>query len=204
MQGAVGPEGLRRRGRRGGSSDTRELILSCARELFAEAGFDSVSMRQIARQAGVDPALVHHYFDSKEDLFTACVALPADPATVLAEVASQSPDQRAEALLRTVLGLWESQARPALLALVKAAVSSPARAALLSQALTRLLMPVLIQGLEGSPEQRRMRGSLVVSQVIGLLMARHVLRVEPLASATMDELVEWVAPTIQRYLTGEL
>ncbi|WP_045073222.1 TetR family transcriptional regulator [Psychromicrobium lacuslunae] len=193
-----------KRGRRRGGEDTRELILSAARELFAESSFEGVSLRQIARHAGVDSALVHHYFESKEALFTACVELPADPLAVLATVAHSSPEQRAESLIRAVLGLWDSSARPALLALVNSAISSPLRASLVRQVMNRLLMPQVTAGLDGSPAELRLRGNLVISQLLGVIVARHVVKIEPLASASITELVHWTAPTIQRYLTGEI
>ncbi|NYE96695.1 AcrR family transcriptional regulator [Psychromicrobium silvestre] len=196
--------GNSKRGRRRGSEDTRELILTAARGLFAESGFDAVSIRQIARLAGVDPALIHHYFSSKDELFEACVELPANPAEVLAEIGDYPPNQRAEPLLLAVLGLWESPAQAALLALLKSAVNSPGRSALMRQVLGKLMLPRLILGLEEDPELQRLRGSLVVSQVFGLVMTRYVLKLEPLSSAPLPEVVRWAAPTVQRYLTGNL
>lgn len=198
------PAAQLKRGRRRGGEDTREVILAAARELFANSTFEGVSLRQIARQAGVDPALIHHYFDSKDQLFTACIQLPADPLKVLAGVAQTAPERRAEALLKAILELWESPARPALLALANSAINSPARASLIRQVMSRLLLPHIIDQLPGDSEQRQLRGNLVISQVLGLIMARHVIKIEPLASASTEQLIRLTTPTIQHYLTGEL
>ncbi|MBQ1444459.1 MAG: TetR family transcriptional regulator [Renibacterium sp.] len=197
--------GLRpRRGRRSGGTDTKDLILEAARIRFAQEGFDAVSLRQIARDAGVDAALVHHYFGSKDELFAACVALPMDPAKVLGHLAGTPVEQRAEVILRTILDLWDSPARTAMLAMVRSALNSDAQAALLRQVLTRLILPRALAGLDYPEDERELRGSLLVSQVLGLLHARHLLRIEPLASVGSEQIIRWVAPTLQRYLTGDV
>lgn len=121
-----------RRGRRSGGADsTRELILAAARRLFAEHGFEGTSLREVARDAQVDPAMVHHFFSSKDELFAASVELPAEPNDVLAGVEDQDPSERGEAIVRAVLRLWESPAQHGLLAFVRGTIGSKAKTALL-------------------------------------------------------------------------
>jgi AcrR family transcriptional regulator len=195
---------LPRRGRRSGSENTRALILASARKLFSEQGYDAASLRQIARDAGVDAAMVHHYFQTKDELFAACVELPADPRTVLAEVVVVPAAQRGEAILGALLRLWDSPAQTALLALVRGAVSSKAQAALLREVLSKRIVGVALADLPDDDATARLRGSLLASQLIGLMVSRYVLKLEPLTSATQEEIVALVAPTLQRYLTGPL
>lgn len=190
------------RGRRAGSGDTRAHIIATARGMFAEHGFDGASLRGIARAAGVDPALIHHYFDSKDELFAACIELPADPAQVLAGVVRCPVPERGEELVRTLLALWESPAQPALLALLRGAVGSRTQAALMREVLGRRIFALITTGM--TEEDARLRASLAASQVMGMVMARYVLRLEPLASANREEVVRLVAPTVQRYLDGPL
>ena len=190
------------RGRRAGSGDTRAHIVATARLLFAEHGFDGASLRRIARDADVDPALIHHYFDNKEDLFAACIELPADPARVLADVARCPVPERGEELVRTLLALWESPAQPALLALLRGAVGSRTQAALMREVISRRVLTLITTGMD--EEDARLRASLAASQIMGMVLARYVLRLEPLASADREDVVRLIAPTIQHYLSGTL
>jgi AcrR family transcriptional regulator len=193
-----------RRGRRSGGSDSRELILATARRLFAEHGFDGTSLRQVAREAEVDPAMVHHFFKGKDELFAQSIELPADPDEVLAGVESLDPGQRAEAIVRAVLRLWESPAQHGLVAFVRGTIGSKAKTALLREMVARTILSRITAGLPCSPEEAKMRGDLVATQVVGLMLMRYVVRLEPLASASRDEVVRLVAPNVQHYLTGEL
>ncbi|MGA7205347.1 MAG: TetR family transcriptional regulator [Specibacter sp.] len=180
------------------------MILASARKLFAARGFAATSLREIARDAGVDPAMVHHYFSGKEELFNACVELPVDPEQVLGDVSTAPPQERGEALLRTLLVLWDSPAQPALLALLRSATSSRMQSTLIRQVLLGRVLAKVMADLPGDAPERELRGSLVASQVMGLIMARYLLRIDPLATATHDELVKLIAPTLQNYLTGPL
>ncbi|GAA5195553.1 TetR family transcriptional regulator [Arthrobacter gyeryongensis] len=193
-----------RRGRRSGGSDSRELILATARRLFAEHGFDGTSLRQVAREAEVDPAMVHHFFKGKDELFAQSVELPADPDEVLAGVESLDPAKRSEAIVRAVLRLWESPAQHGLVAFVRGTIGSKAKTALLREMVARTILSRITAGLPGSPEEAKMRGNLVATQIVGLMLMRYVVRLEPLASASQDEVVRLVAPNVQHYLTGEL
>ncbi|MCQ9165645.1 MULTISPECIES: TetR family transcriptional regulator [unclassified Arthrobacter] len=192
------------RGRRRGRTTSREQILASARKLFAEHGFAATSLREIARDAGVDPAMVHHWFAGKEELFNACVELPADPAQVLGTVSETPAEARGEALLRALLRLWDSSAQPALLALLRSAISSRSQGALIRQVLVKRILSRALAGLPGTPAELERRGALVASQLMGVMVARYLLRVEPLASAGHDELAALVAPVLQHYLTGPL
>ncbi|MGO4249203.1 TetR family transcriptional regulator [Paenarthrobacter sp. RAF54_2] len=193
-----------RRGRRSGSDHSRETILVAARKLFAEQGFDGTSLRQVAREASVDPAMVHHFFKGKDELFASSVELPADPEEVLAGVETLEPEARAEALVRAVVRLWESPAQPGLVAFVRGTIGSKAKTALLRETVSRTILSRVMVGVEGPAEEVLLRGNLVATQVVGLMLLRYVIRLEPLASADQEEVVSLVAPTIQRYLTGNL
>lgn len=190
------------RGRRPGAPDTRAEILAAARELFAARGFGRTSIRAIAGQAGVDPALVHHYFGAKDDLFIAALELPVDPRVVLAPVAAQGPDGAAERLLRTFLTVWDDPAlRLPLLGLARSMLD-PAGAPLFKDGFLAVVLQPVGSALGIDEPERRM--PIVASQVIGLVLLRYLLELEPLASMDADEIVAVYAPTIQRYLTGDL
>ncbi len=193
-----------RRGRRSAGDHSRKAILTAARKLFAEHGFEGTSLRQVAREAAVDPAMVHHFFRGKDELFAACVELPADPSEVLAGVESTDPSLRAEAIVRAVLRLWESPAQHSLVAFVRGTIGSRAKTALLREMVNRTILSRVMSGVPGLAGEVRLRGNLVAAQVMGLMLTRYVIRLEPLASATQDDVIRLVAPTIQRYLTGDL
>ncbi|MET0418971.1 MAG: TetR family transcriptional regulator [Actinoplanes sp.] len=194
----------RRTGRRPGNPDTREAILDAARAAFAERGFDAASIRGIAATAGVDPALVHHYFGSKDQLFLSAMKFPVDPGEVLPTVLSGDRDGIGERLVRTFLGIWDSPAGSAGVALMRSAVSNEWTARLLREFITTQVLRRVLDHLDVEPAQLPLRGSLVATQLIGLAMMRHVVRLEPVASAPPDTLVAMIGPTIQRYLTGPL
>ena len=179
-------------------------MLAAARAAFAERGFDGATIRGIATAAGVDPALVHHYFGNKDKLFLAAVEAPADPEELLPEVLQGGSEELGRNLVRMFLRVWDGPARPAGLALVRSAVGNEWTARLLREFLVSRVLRRVVGTLDLSPEEREARGALVASQLIGLVMTRYVLRLEPLASATTDELVEALAPTLQRYLTGDV
>ncbi|GAB5079483.1 TetR/AcrR family transcriptional regulator [Arthrobacter sp. AD-310] len=193
-----------RRGRRGGSAASREDILDAARKLFAEHGFEGTSLRRIARAAGVDPGMIHHFFAGKDELFALSVELPADPEQVLSGVAGSDPGGRAELVVRAVLGLWESPAQPALLAFLRGTLGSTAKTALIRHMVNRAVISRIMAGIPGTPAEVALRGDLVATQMVGLMMVRYVVRLEPLASAAPEEVVRLVAPNVQRYLTGDL
>ena len=199
--GAAAPA-PRRVGRRPGSADTRGVVLAAARAEFAAHGYEKASMRGIARVAGVDPALLHHYFGSKDRLFLAVLDFPIDPRTVVEQIVAGERSEVGERIARFALTLWEDQGvRERLLAVLRGAAGSPEVAAMLRGFVVGELVGRIAAGL--AVPQPELRVELVISQVIGLAMARYVIAVEPIASATADELVPLLAPTIQRYLVGD-
>jgi AcrR family transcriptional regulator len=194
----------RRTGRRPGNPDTREAILAAAREAFAERGFDAASIRGIATSAGVDPALVHHYFGTKEQLFRACMDFPIDPAQVLPQVLDGGLDGIGERLVRMFLSVWDSPAGAAGVALLRSALSNEWTARLLREFVTTQMLRYVLPKLGVEPGEARLRASLVATQMAGLAMIRYVLKLEPLASAPPEVVISAIAPTLQRYITGPL
>ncbi|BCB73946.1 TetR family transcriptional regulator [Phytohabitans flavus] len=185
----------RRTGRRPGNPDTRESILRAARETFAERGYEAASIRGIATSAGVDPALVHHYFGTKEQLFRACMDFPVDPAEVLPQVLAGEPAEIGERLVRFFLRVWDSPAGVAAVALMRSAVSNDWTARLLREFVTTQMIRHVLPKLTVDPADAPLRATLVASQMAGLAMVRYVLKLEPLASAPPEVVVAAVAPT---------
>jgi AcrR family transcriptional regulator len=192
----------RRRGRRPGGADTRTQLLDAARAEFAERGYDGATVRVIAERAGVDPAMVNHWFGGKEALFVAALSLPADPATILGEALPGDPEHLAERVLGRLLAVWDGTGAPALSALIQSVASHDAAASLLREFILRVLVVKVLATV--APDQPELRAGLCGSQVFGLAFVRYVLKVEPLASADHDTVIAAVAPNLQRYLTGPL
>ncbi|HEY3505836.1 MAG TPA: TetR family transcriptional regulator [Actinocatenispora sp.] len=193
---------MARTGRRPGNPDTREAILAAARDAFARQGYAGASVRRIAAAAGVDPALVHHYFGTKGDLFAAALKLPFSPDRLLPEVLSGDRDGIGERVVRAFLGIWDGPAGPQALAALRAVLASDADAGLLREFLISQLLRRAAD--EYALSDAATRIPLAASHLIGIVLARHVLRIEPLAGASVDWLAATVGPTIQRYLTGDL
>lgn len=192
----------RRSGRRSGDSGTREAILIAARTSFGAAGYAGTTIRGVAREAGVDPALVHHFFGSKDSLFAAALSLPVDPTELVPQLLADGPHGLGERLVRTFLSVWDATpGQGPMLALLRSAVSDEAAAATLRELMARIIGR-LVAGL-GS-DQPPLRTSLVTSQMVGLAVARYVVRLEPLATAGADVLAPALGPTLDRYLTGPL
>jgi len=187
-----------KRGRRPGSPDTRAAILAQARELFAAQGYAGTSVRAIATAAGVDAALVHHYFGTKDDLFLAALQAPMDPREVLLPVAEGGLEGAGERLLRTFLTVWDDETtRLPLLALVRRVFDPEGRQLVRDGFMQMVLGPI---GARLGVDQPDRRMSLVASQLMGIVLVRYVVGVEPLASASHDELAAAYGPTLQRYL----
>ena len=190
----------RGRGRRPGGPDTRGDILAAARASFADKGFSGTTIRAVAGEAGVDPALVHHYFGSKDDLFLAALEIPVDPRTLMPPVFEPGLGGAGERLVRLFLTVWDSpEARLPLLALVRSGLAAETPE-LLRQGLLPLVLQPLLAALP--PEEGPRRVQLVASQLIGLVVTRYLLALEPLASMPLEDVVGAVAPTVQRYLDG--
>ncbi len=191
-----------KRGRRPGTSTTRDAILAAARERFSAQGYDRVRMRDVASDAGVDVALVTYHFGSKDGLFGAALEMPEPMASLMADVLEHGElDDFGERFLRRVLEVWDDERTGgALVALVRSAMSHPPAA----ERLREFVQSELLQRIAGRldvPDADR-RAALFGSQLIGLMLYRHILHVEPVASMSRDELVERAAPALQRHLTG--
>lgn len=193
----------RPRGRRPAGEDTRGAILAAARAEFAGRGYDGATLRGIARAAGVDPRLVHHYFDGKDEVFVAAMELPVRPADVVTQVLGPGPDGVGERLVGFFFSVWDTPAgRERLVGLLAAAMTNRAAARMIREFLSRELFLRLVQDLQ--VDRPEVRASLAASQMFGVAVARYVVRLEPLASMPAVDLAPLLAPTIQRYLTGPL
>jgi len=184
-----------RTGRRPGASRSREQILDAARAAFAAGGFDGATIRGIAAGAGVDPALVYHYFGSKEHLFAASLELPFDPSVVIAAVMEGGPDRAGVRLAHVVMELWGDPAtRSVFASLVRSATSDDRAAAALRSLLESILLPAL-RGLE--LDDAGLRGALAWSAIVGVFIGRHLVRIGPLAEADAGDLEGLLARVIQ-------
>ncbi|MGK8524763.1 TetR family transcriptional regulator [Nocardia asteroides] len=199
-----GGERPTRSGRRPGRSGAREAILAAARARFAEAGFDKTSVRAVATDAGVDPALVHHYFGTKQQLFAAVVQLPVDPEATLRIIESAPLDRLGESIIRAVVAVWDSPAGPGVVALVRSILAGSDDPALARTFLLEVVLERVRQRIATPEDDGRTRVALVASQMIGVLVGRKIIGVEPLASMPAADLAAAVGPTLQRYLTGDI
>ncbi|MER5648214.1 TetR family transcriptional regulator [Streptosporangium sp. NPDC002524] len=191
-------EARRRPGRRPGSADTRGQILAAARETFAEKGFDKATIRGIARQAGVDPALVHHYFSGKEGMFVEAMNLPITPDIVLSAITSVPREEAAERLVRLILTIVaEEGARQPLLALIRTAMTNEQMVVTIREFMTGALLGRVAEALDVPP----IRMEAAFAQMFGVVLVRYVLKLEPLASAGFEDLVKLLTPTIQGYIS---
>ncbi|WAL47840.1 TetR family transcriptional regulator [Rhodococcus pyridinivorans] len=195
--------GARRPGRRPGNSGARDDILASARELFAANGFDKTTVRAVAAGAGVDPALVHHYFGTKLQLFTASIALPVDPRDVLAPVYAAAPEDLGRALVTALLGVWDSPHRDSAVAMFRAQIAG-GDSGLIRSFLLEVALAPLFERIDRPVGTGRLRAELVATQMTGIMLVRYIIGLEPLASMPSEQLVQIVAPTVQHYLTGDL
>jgi AcrR family transcriptional regulator len=195
------PSTRRHTGRRPGRSGARDCILTSARRSFAARGFERTSIRTVAEEAGVDPALVMHYFSSKDGLFRASIDCPVDLEAVSARIMAVREDARGRQIVRVICEVWQDETtRHPLVILLRNAIERQDAAALLSQFVERELVGRLSAQTRG--EDASARASAAYSALLGLVLARYVIGVEPLASAPLEQVVELVGPTIQRYLDG--
>ena len=194
----------KRRGRppRTESADTRDRILTAAREEFSERGYEKTSVRGIAKAAGVDSALVHHYFGTKEQVFEAAIAVALAPAQNAPDaVVEGSLDGVGERLTRFIFGIWENPAtRTPLLAVVRSAVNNEAAAAVFRRLVVSQVLGRVAARLD-LPDGE-LRAELAAAQLVGTAMLRYVIKVEPLASVDVERIIARVAPVVQGHLTG--
>ncbi|MGJ5723927.1 TetR family transcriptional regulator [Brevibacterium sp. H602] len=200
--------GPRRRGRprKESGSDARAAITDAASAEFAEKGYDKASIRGIARRAQVDSALVHHYFESKAGLFAEVVKLPVRPDRIIRSALGVPDDRLGESLVHTVLGAWEQTSVKSIgVTVLRSAVSDSAAGRLIRQFLLRELKGALAGRIADSGVDRAeadLRATLVLTQMAGALMFRHVLELEPLTSMPVDDLTARLAPAVQGHLDG--
>jgi AcrR family transcriptional regulator len=196
--------GARRRGRppRAESADTRDRILAAAREEFSERGYEKSTVRGIAKAAGVDSALVHHYFGTKEQVFAAAVEVAVAPALDAPDAVADAPlDQVGERLTRFMFGVWENPTtRMPLLAIVRSAVNNETAAAVFRRLVAAQLLRRIAAQLDVPDAE--LRAELAAAQLVGTAMLRYVIKVEPLASVDVERIIARVAPVVQGHLTG--
>ncbi|HVV08722.1 TetR/AcrR family transcriptional regulator [Amycolatopsis sp.] len=197
------PAGGKRRGRRPAGQDTRNALLDAAREVFSESGYEGATVRAIAARAGVDAAMVNHWFGGKEALFArAVLSLPFDPQTLVGTLVEGDVDTLGERVMRRFLTVWDATAGGAFPALIRSLASHDKAAITLRDYLIENILNRIIARLESDHPQ--LRAGLAASQLIGIGMVRYVAEFEPLASADVETVVATAGPTMQRYLTGDL
>jgi AcrR family transcriptional regulator len=183
-------------------------ILEAARVQFAECGYHGATIRAIAATAGVDPALVHHFYGTKERLFAAAMELPVTPSeAITAALAKREPGSSLGThMVRSALALWESPGmRGSLQAMLRSALTSEQAAATLRDFMAEAILGPLASVAEGtSPDRTSYRAALIATQMLGLAVGRYVLGFGPVADAGPDELAVAIGPVIDRYLTGDI
>jgi len=187
------------RPRAGDAGHTREAIVSAARRRFAAEGFDRTSLRSIAADAGVDASLISHYFGDKAGLLVATMQLPVNPIALIRPLVEQGPDGLAERILRTFLTAWDPHP-DVISGLLRTTVASQAKSAPLLEFLRTAVLGSLVEVIRG--EDRELRATLLISQLVGIATLRYVLRFEPIAVAAPDEIVRRYAPVMQALITG--
>jgi len=190
-------------GRRPGGADTRGEIIEAAARIFAEKGYDGASLRAIARAAGVDPALVHHYFDGKADLFVAAMALPFDPRSVRKQ--ASATERTGTTIVESFLTMWDRAegSGSSFASVVSGMAASPNIADAIREFVHERVWR-LNQRNEGESDALwERRGALVSSQLMGLAFTRYLLRVPPLSTASPKQIARWVGPTLDAYMKGK-
>jgi AcrR family transcriptional regulator len=193
----------KRPGRPRGTSDTRERILSSARELFARNGIDKTSIRAIAADADVDPALVHHYYGTKTELFAAAIHIPIDPMQVIGPLQQIPVEEIGRTLPLLLLPLWDSEMGKGFIATLRSilAGSDPS---LVRSFLQEVITKEVGSRVDNPPGSGPLRVQFVASQLVGVVMARYILELDPFKSLAVEQIAETIAPNLQHYLTGEL
>jgi AcrR family transcriptional regulator len=193
----------KRPGRPSGSSDTRERILASALELFARNGIDRTSIRAVAAGAGVDAALVHHYFGTKQQLFAAAIDIPVDPMTVLVPMREIPVSELGFTLPSVLLPLWDSELGAGLIARLRSLIAG-ADVSLARSFLEEVITAEVAARVDNPPGTGMIRAQFFATQLMGVVMARYIVKVEPFASLPAEQIVQTIGPNLQRYLTGDL
>ncbi|MCV7240072.1 TetR family transcriptional regulator [Mycolicibacterium celeriflavum] len=193
----------KRPGRPPGPSDTRERILTSARELFARNGIDKTSIRAIAAAAAVDPALVHHYFGTKTQLFAAAIHIPIDPMQVIGPLRQVPVEEIGRILPSLLLPLWDSEMGKGFIATLRSMLAGN-DSSLFRTFLQEVIAKEVGSRVDDPPGTGPIRVQFVASQLVGVVMARYILELDPFKSLPVEQIAETIAPNLQRYLTGEL
>jgi AcrR family transcriptional regulator len=193
----------RRRGRPAGTSDTRDRILASARELFARNGIGNTSIRSVAAAAGVDSALVHHYFGTKEKLFAAAVRIDIDPMEVIGPLREAPVEELGRMIPSMLLPLWDSEIGTGFIAALRSVLAG-SEVNLFRSFIQDVIAVEVGSRVDNPPGSGPIRIQFVASQLVGVLMARYILLLEPFASLPAEQVAATIAPNLQRYLTGEL
>lgn len=193
----------RKPGRPAGASGTRDRILASARELFARNGFANTSIRSVAADAGVDAALVHHYFGTKQQLFAAATELPIDPMVVLGPLRETPVEQLGRTMPELLLPLWDSQTGTGLIAALRSMLTGT-EVPLARSFFRDIVVAELAHRVDEPAGTGVLRAEFAASQLMGIVVARYIIGLEPLASLPAEQIVAIIAPTLQRYLTGDL
>ena len=195
--------GRRRRGRPAGNSDTRDRILASARELFARNGIRNTSIRAVAAAAGVDSALVHHYFGTKEKLFAAAVHIPIDPMAIIGPLRDVPVSELGYRIPSMLLPLWDSEVGTAFIAALRSVLAGE-EVNLFRTFIEDVIAVEVGPRVDNPPGSGATRIQFVASQLVGVVMARYILQLEPFKSLPPEQIARTVAPNLQRYLTGDL
>ncbi|HEX9178600.1 MAG TPA: TetR family transcriptional regulator [Mycobacterium sp.] len=193
----------RRPGRPAGTSDTRERILVSARELFARNGIDKTSIRAVAAAAGVDPALVHHYYGTKQQLFAAAIHVQIDPMQVIGPLLETPVEEIGYTLPKLLLPLWDSEMGKGFIATIRSLLAG-SEVSLIRSFLQEVIAAEIGPRVDNPPGSGRIRIQFVASQLVGVVMARYILELDPFKSLPVDQIAETIGPALQRYLTGDL
>jgi AcrR family transcriptional regulator len=200
--GANGADTPRRRGRRPGGTDTRAELLDAARVEFAQRGYDGATVRVIADRAGVDPAMVNHWFGGKEALFSEALQLPVNPAEVMTAIMPGDPERLGERIVGQFLTIWDQTGGGPMATILRSIASHDDAARMLREFIGNVMVKRVVAAV--APDRPDLRAGLVGSQLFGMGLVRYVLKLEPLASADHATVIGAVAPNLQRYLTGPL
>lgn len=192
----------KRRGRRPSGEDTRETLIQAAREVFTEQGYNGATVRAIAGKAGVNAAMVNHWFGGKEGLFTAAISIPINPSELVPQLLQGDPELLAERIVRKFLAVWDAAGGGEFMALLRSIASHETAVRMLREFISSVVFGRILAAL--GADQPELRAALCGSQVVGLGMMRYVVQLEPLASADHDTVAAAIAPNLQRYLTGDL
>ncbi|MER5642204.1 TetR family transcriptional regulator [Kitasatospora sp. NPDC002227] len=191
------------RGRRPGSPDTRAAVLDVARRRFLADGYQGVTLRSVAAEAGVDQALISYYFGSKRGLFGAAMALAVNPAEVAAQAVAGDLTTLPQRVLRTLIAVWDSpEAGPPLLAMLRNVAQDESHAALLREVVQQEIVERVAARLDGPNAHHRATAFGAV--ITGVITLRYLVRLEPLASMSPDEILRHVGPALRTALFGPL